>query len=889
MRRLYVGLLTLCFLFGLVSVSLGAGDVLWYTKISDSSGVFSSESVAVADDGTIYLSAYSDGYGGSVYAFNPNGSLKWIFTTYSYGVGASPVIGSDGTIYVGMYDSVLYAVNPDGRDLWAVDLQGEAISASTAAIDSKGNVYVGTDDGYFYSVSPDGQIRWSSGECNGGAPHAVIGSDDTVYVVAGKYVCAFNGDDGTLKWKFEADKNIYADPAIGADGTIYAADYYHTLYAIDSSGNLKWTYPVGAVYVSPVVDSDGTIYVPSILGYVVAVNPDGTKKWVLNISQNTSYPNISLLLGDNNTLYLACGRSGEGRLYAINKDGTIRWQRNFTKRIVSDLSLYNGAIYLVMEDSNGIDYLYAISSDSSSLASAPWPRYRHDEKNTGRAGASSVPSSGSPFMDISSSWAKDYIIEIYNAGITTGYPDGTYRPDEYVTRAQMAAFIARALNLEVPQTCTYQPFTDVPANSSNWACPYIEAIKNAGITSGYPDGTYRPDEYVTRAQMAAFIARAFLGEGGTPSSSGGEVTIKTADEAERALATGFYSGWLLLGTYGWINDIISTFSDNTDTSRSAGDSVYTGAYGFALKSLVKSSFFKKALLPLPKRAAEQYSGGDVCDDGGSYSYTGTYDPDTSYYSVTYTYSHCLLGNYEFDGNIQIKGTYQPSSGGDLTVFMEPFTITVYDSLDNQQAVFSADGLIVDLKISFDETSDTLNTRITLNGSFNGSLSTGNRASISYSGTTLTLNAVGISTQLSSVSITSNGRVSQSISDSSGTDNVISVTYNNYIWKMDLGTDKAGLSMSGSITLDVSPASACPLSSGTYTFNTKVPIFTLKSSYYSVNVGDVVLNNDVELVWNDDGTVSVIINGVEVAREESDDFLKDKNCLMIWLGSYSFAT
>ena len=114
---------------------------------------------------------------------------------------------------------------------------------------------------------------------------------------------------------------------------------------------------------------------------------------------------------------------------------------------------------------------------------------------------------GSLFPDVKSTdWFYPYVKAIYDAGITKGYPDGTYRPFNLVTRAQMAAFIARAIKANVPSDCDKPPFPDVRENS--WYCKYVLAIKNKGIATGYPDGTYRPNNYITRAQMAVFIARA---------------------------------------------------------------------------------------------------------------------------------------------------------------------------------------------------------------------------------------------------------------------------------------------------------------------------------------------------------------------------------------------
>ena len=80
-----------------------------------------------------------------------------------------------------------------------------------------------------------------------------------------------------------------------------------------------------------------------------------------------------------------------------------------------------------------------------------------------------------------------------------------------VTRAQMAAFLVRAVEGEPPANycATGSPFSDV--SPSSFFCKYIKRLFELGITTGYSDGTYRPNNTVTRAQMAAFLARAFLG------------------------------------------------------------------------------------------------------------------------------------------------------------------------------------------------------------------------------------------------------------------------------------------------------------------------------------------------------------------------------------------
>lgn len=128
--------------------------------------------------------------------------------------------------------------------------------------------------------------------------------------------------------------------------------------------------------------------------------------------------------------------------------------------------------------------------------------------------AANYCASGIPFSDVSTSgWACPYIKRLYELGITTGYGGAAeYRPELTVTREQMAAFIIRAKEGEPAATyCdSGSPFSDV--SSSSWSCKYVKRLYELGITTGY-GGTdrYEPGLTVTRAQMSAFLSRAFLG------------------------------------------------------------------------------------------------------------------------------------------------------------------------------------------------------------------------------------------------------------------------------------------------------------------------------------------------------------------------------------------
>jgi hypothetical protein len=119
------------------------------------------------------------------------------------------------------------------------------------------------------------------------------------------------------------------------------------------------------------------------------------------------------------------------------------------------------------------------------------------------------------FFDVPSCyWAFAAIEACVQAAVVSGYPDGTYRPAQAVTRDQMAVYLSRALaggDAEVPAGPETATFPDVPTD--HWAFKYIEYCCDEAVVQGYWDG-YHPDEVVNRAQMAVFVARAMVAPSG---------------------------------------------------------------------------------------------------------------------------------------------------------------------------------------------------------------------------------------------------------------------------------------------------------------------------------------------------------------------------------------
>jgi len=107
-----------------------------------------------------------------------------------------------------------------------------------------------------------------------------------------------------------------------------------------------------------------------------------------------------------------------------------------------------------------------------------------------------------PFPDVEDTrWSYTAICTMANAGIVNGFEDGTFRPEENITRAQFATMAARFDSDE------YNGADLFPDISTHWAKEYINRSAWKGWVNGFEDGTFRPDDNITRAQAVTLINR----------------------------------------------------------------------------------------------------------------------------------------------------------------------------------------------------------------------------------------------------------------------------------------------------------------------------------------------------------------------------------------------
>ncbi|MFN8112751.1 MAG: PQQ-binding-like beta-propeller repeat protein [Solirubrobacterales bacterium] len=225
--------------------------------------------------------------------------IVWRFKTEKPPVGGqivnwwegNVVIGPDGTLYAGNTGGGLYAISPEGQELWNFPTGNSVWSA--AAIDDAGRIFFGSVDAFLYGIDGSGSPLWNKLTIGFNASSAAIGSDGTVYIGSFDHsLYALDPASGAVKWKFETGDHIYPSAALeeNANGdtvAIYTASADGSIYKLDTDGNLVWRYDTGdAIRSSPVLgrapkgESGRILYVGSSDGSLYAIDTeDGARRW----------------------------------------------------------------------------------------------------------------------------------------------------------------------------------------------------------------------------------------------------------------------------------------------------------------------------------------------------------------------------------------------------------------------------------------------------------------------------------------------------------------------------------------------------------------------------------------------------------------------------------
>ncbi|WP_456478634.1 outer membrane protein assembly factor BamB family protein [Geoglobus ahangari] len=323
-------------------------------------GVQHGFSPVIASDGTVYMGS-DDKY---LYALYPNGTLKWKFSAGGI-IRSSPAVASDGTIYFGSFSNLVgpndrfYALYPNGTEKWNFTIDGDIWSSP--AIASDGTIYFGARNKNFYALYPNGTLKWNITTNYYVDSSPAIASDGTIYIQCGLLYssnntfkfCAIN-PDGTEKWNFSIKGGTGGStPAIASDGTVYVGTSLGHFYAFYPNGTLKWNISFSdllgttvGIYSTPAIASDGTVYVlvgGTTAGYLFALHPNGTEKWNFTLGSVTSLIGTSPIVDSNGVIYVG---SSTGNVYALNPDGTLKWTFNIGSAAGSPAMASDGTIYI---------------------------------------------------------------------------------------------------------------------------------------------------------------------------------------------------------------------------------------------------------------------------------------------------------------------------------------------------------------------------------------------------------------------------------------------------------------------------------------------------------------------------------------------------------------
>lgn len=145
----------------------------------------------------------------------------------------------------------------------------------------------------------------------------------------------------------------------------------------------------------------------------------------------------------------------------------------------------------------------------------------------GMTASMAVPAFAAAYHDIDSHWAKKDIEALTQNNVFEGYGDGTFRPNQFITRAEFVSVLMKALGLG--NSRMNANYSDVPGD--HWAAGLIGAADAKNLVDGYPDNQFRPTERITRAEALAILAKVTMGE--TPDNQRADMILNNYRDGQR--------------------------------------------------------------------------------------------------------------------------------------------------------------------------------------------------------------------------------------------------------------------------------------------------------------------------------------------------------------------
>ncbi len=312
-----------------------SGDImaLWRFRCEDE--VRSSPAV---ENGVVYVGSYDS----NLYAINvENGKFLWKYATEG-GIGSSPCV-HNGRVFFGSADRLLYAVNADtGRISWTCPTQESVWSSPRVAFD---HVFFGSDDKHLYAANVhSGRVAWKFDTDGKVRSSPAIGNDSIYMGCEGGVVYAVD-TSGQLRWRFRARRAVTSSPALTKE-MVYVGCHDSYIHALDiRSGWSVWRYRTGGPVVSSCTTDGGLVFVGSADGYLYALDGEsGRLVWrYATENQVTSTPAVF-----EDAVYFG---SVDGTVYSLDTHtGNLRWRFQTDGPVTSSPTALSGVIYVGSDD-----------------------------------------------------------------------------------------------------------------------------------------------------------------------------------------------------------------------------------------------------------------------------------------------------------------------------------------------------------------------------------------------------------------------------------------------------------------------------------------------------------------------------------------------------------
>ncbi|WP_171056387.1 PQQ-binding-like beta-propeller repeat protein [Paenibacillus sinopodophylli] len=461
----------------------------------------------LSEDGSIYALSSQ----GKIAAVSSDGKIQWQHNLNQQ-ISKKPLLGPDARLYIGTNSGRLISYDLISGDQLHNENIASGYSSKLLGWDRTGNRYTGFsmstssrtvrgESSKLQAVSTADALRWTTslvGEITHDEPVLNI-NGDTLYVVT---------------------KNSEAVGEVSSNPTgMISLRFLGTLYAINaSSGHIRWKYDLGnanSMFYKPLLLQDGTIAVASSEGILSAVDMEGKLKWKNNFKiYSQSAPFISknkLVIVKQNIAGGITEEENDVQLFnmkdypvAINQRQN-EWLFTLKENAIAAKSRHSIASY---DTAGKQKWRIDLTGDKSSVSSMTNDLQVAVIDNGNELSLFDIEvtrSSENLFHDMKVHWAREAVEKLVETEVVSGFPDGTYRPNAAVTREQFLTMLTKQLDTTLRET--ELSFSDVP--KTRWSRAVIEsAVADGWIDTAAYGGTFKPNDPVTREEMAVWTAKA---------------------------------------------------------------------------------------------------------------------------------------------------------------------------------------------------------------------------------------------------------------------------------------------------------------------------------------------------------------------------------------------